>query len=266
MRLKKINSLLVCLVLTTAISAQSDSILIPLQSANGAAEITFTRISADIEIRTTTSDTIKILGKGNPRAIKVLMGELDFKLSGNKISLTSSIRTSAPGFTFIIFVPRHISIKIIDFFSQKASIDGVNGDINIKTSGGNFSLTNCIGNIESRTVWGNMIVESHSGSVLGYSDQGSISVSLKKISKENPVILESVFGAVNLNLYKNAKASFRIRAEEGKFETNFTMQPIKADEFPLGIEDKWSIYRAINGGGTPIYLKTSQGKIKITSN
>ena len=248
---------------------QETSILIPLKTES--CELSLKYFTSKIVIKTGTQREIKVIASGEPGKISNALQTIDYTSSGNEILVQEKSDGDKPltDVTFTFFVPKATEISVRADFSPAITVDGTTKDIEIRTLNGHITLNNISANIEARSFKGNIVVNNLSGAAQVFNDHGSITVSIAKVSNEYPVTLRNLYGKTELILKTETKASFRIRKERGSFETNIQMQLLDSKDFPLSVAESssshQSIYRSVNGGGTPFYLTTVTGRIKILS-
>ncbi len=129
----------------------------------------------------------------------------------------------------------------------------LNGTIDASTSGGRIDGSNITGELSASTSGGSVKLDNIQGSVDASTSGGSMDVAVTALGKF--VKLHNSGGSINLELPK------------GKgFDLNLSGNKIKVD--PLnnfsGSTDENNINGTLNGGGIPITVKASSGKITVT--
>ncbi len=135
------------------------------------------------------------------------------------------------------------------------TVERVNGEIEVDTSEGPIVLTGV------------------SGPVVADSSDGEIKVVFSKITPGKPMSLSAMDGDVDITLPPDAKASLKMKTDEGQIFTDFDVQLTPSQEKKEEDERReGGSYRVtyekvtlglINGGGTEIQLTTYEGNIYI---
>ncbi len=151
------------------------------------------------------------------------------------------------------------------------SADKSKGTLKLTTSGGNLQLTNLDGKIDAVTSGGNVkadqimgeLITSTSGgnlrlgnlrcSVQASTSGGHIAVSVTELGKY--VKLGNSGGDIDLELPAGKGLDLQLQAEKISTPTLQNFQ---------GSVDEHSIRGKVNGGGTPVELHTSSGRIRFT--
>lgn len=267
--MKPAISVILLLLIFRVSSGQGTSIVIPLKSEK--CKLTLKYFTASIAIKTGVGKEIKIIASGNSFRISDALQVLDVAYRGNDILIEEKSDGDKPltEVTFTIIIPKTISILIRADFSPNIAVESTTEDIDIRTLDGNITLTNITANVEARTFKGNIAINNLSGAAQVFTDYGDIAVSIDNASEQYPITLRNLYGTTELLLKKNIKASFRVRKERGRLETNTDMQLLDMKNFPLSEDESSSshksIYLSVNGGGIPFYLTTVTGKIIINT-
>lgn len=207
----------------------------------------------DIKV-TLTVPNLEPETNGNPAEglvqLQGSMPDFDITQSGNRIKIDSS------DYQFIsnleIKVPRNINLNLDSYRNGDIRVTGTTGKLRIHTQNNNVLLSQI------------------SGSVAGWSYNGSFEASFESVQEGNSINLESYNGSIDITLPDDIKADTRIRTATGKMLTNFDIQvqeqlpvvrsnpsgssTIELDEFVLG---------KINGGGPAVSLETEKGDIRL---
>lgn len=156
----------------------------------------------------------------------------------------------------IIQVPFSASLRLSCRDDERGvTVERVDGEIEVDTSDGPIVLTNV------------------SGPVVADSSDGEIKIVFGKITPGKPMSLSAMDGDIDITLPLNAKASLKIKTDEGQIYTDFDVQLTPSQQKQEEDERReGGSYRVtyekvtlglINGGGTEIQLTTYEGNIYI---
>jgi hypothetical protein len=156
----------------------------------------------------------------------------------------------------IIQVPFSTSLQLSCRDDERGvTVERVNGEIEVDTSDGPIVLTGV------------------SGPVVADSSDGEIKVVFGKITPGKPMSLSAMDGDIDITLPLDAKASLKLKTDEGQIFTDFDVQLTPSQQKKEEDERKeGGGYRVtyekvtlglINGGGTEIQLTTYEGNIYI---
>lgn len=156
----------------------------------------------------------------------------------------------------VIQVPFSTSLELTCRDDERGIIvERVDGEIEVDTSDGPITLTGV------------------SGPVVADSSDGEIKVVFGKIPPGKPMSLSAMDGDIDITLPADAKASLKLKTDEGQIFTDFDVQLTPSQQKREEDERKeGGSYRVtyekvtlglINGGGTEIHLTTYEGNIYI---
>ncbi len=156
----------------------------------------------------------------------------------------------------VIQVPFSASLRLSCRDDERGvTVERVDGEIEVDTSDGPIVLTNV------------------SGPVVADSSDGEIKIIFGKITPGKPMSLSAMDGDIDITLPLNAKASLKIKTDEGQIYTDFDVQLTPSQQKQEEDERReGGSYRVtyekvtlglINGGGTEIQLTTYEGNIYI---
>ncbi len=132
---------------------------------------------------------------------------------------------------------------------------GGSGTLDSGTSGGSVSVSDFRGATHVETSGGGIKIDNVTGRIVGSTSGGSISARLSGPVAED-VRLETSGGGVTVNI--PATSSFNLDAE--------TSGGSVSSELPVTVVGKAahsSLKGAVNGGGKPVFLRTSGGSIHV---
>lgn len=138
--------------------------------------------------------------------------------------------------TYELTVPRTMNVRV-DNTNGRVEIQDVTGDFNVETTNGRIELTRCAGSVDASTT------------------NGRITADLVSVSKGKSLTLETTNGRISLSVPPGVAADVDAGTTNGKIHTDL---PIETRNF-----DRNSLRGKINGGGTPLRLRTTNGSIEI---
>lgn len=130
------------------------------------------------------------------------------------------------------------------------------GALHARTGGGTIEVLNFVGDTDVSTGGGELTLEKIDGAIVGETSGGSITASVAGAAVKK-INLESSGGDIDLALPKSATADITAQTNAGRITTNLPLEVTRADDEHLR--------GRLNGGGPPIFLRTSGGSISIKS-
>jgi hypothetical protein len=154
----------------------------------------------------------------------------------------------------LIQVPFSTALRL-DSGDANVTVERVDGEIEVDSSDGSITLNNV------------------SGPVVADTSDGAIKAVFGKVTPGKPMSFSTMEGDIDITLPLDAKASVKLKSEEGKVFTDFdfplspTQQKKVQDERKEGGGYRASFEKVslglINGGGVEIQLTTYEGDIYI---
>ena len=129
-------------------------------------------------------------------------------------------------------------------------------DLDVGSTNGRLEVLDCIGRLRLETTNGKIIADDVSGSVRCKTTNGSINVSMLRVDEEDEMSFSSTNGSIKLYLPENINAEIRARTTNGSISCDL---PI-TEKYG---RSKKKLEAVINDGGMMIYLKTTNGSIRI---
>ncbi len=165
-------------------------------------------------------------------------GEVDAKTSGGSISLSSSTVRA-------------------DLYTSGGSITAgdINGTVNARTSGGSVSIDRADGDVDVSTSGGSINLGLIAGSIAARTSGGSVTASFTEQPTEASELRTSG-GTVRVSLASGIGFDLDARASSGVT----TEVPIEV----RGTIEKTKVQGQLNGGGPPLVLRASGGKVVIS--
>ncbi len=143
-------------------------------------------------------------------------------------------------------------------------------NLNLRAHNGGISISGVDGSSEFETINGGINISNVSGSVKGRTTNGGVNVALSGNSwRGSGLDVTTTNGGVNITLPVNYAATVETGTVNGGFKSdipslNITEENIKGDEWSSKSRSK-RITTALNGGGPPIRVITTNGGVKINS-
>jgi DUF4097 and DUF4098 domain-containing protein YvlB len=134
-------------------------------------------------------------------------------------------------------VPRHVNLAI-ENVNGSVTANDVGGDLKIETVNGRISLARTAGRLELTTV------------------NGRIQAQMRELSVKGTHSIDTVNGSVTLQLPATSRAQLDVKTTNGSIENDFATTIQKSDDHRL--------LGAINGGGSPLVVRTTNGGVKIS--
>lgn len=148
--------------------------------------------------------------------------------------------------SYEILVPRLTDLDL-SAGNGRITISSVQGQMNVKTGNGRITLEDVAGGIRGRTGNGRVTV-----SLSGFAYQGG------------GIDVETGNGRITLKLPENYSANVDVETSNGRFSSDFDELQVAAAAFK---EKRKSgpkrVSASINGGGAPIRLQTTNGRVSI---
>jgi hypothetical protein len=137
-----------------------------------------------------------------------------------------------------VMVPRSMNVDVTNT-NGRIELSGVTGRHELDTTNGAIDVTKCAGSLEASTT------------------NGSVHAELISVTKDQPVRLETTNGRIELAVPKNLGAEVDASTTNGSIQTDL---PVLTTE-----TGRNSLHGKINGGGTRVRLRTTNGGISIRS-
>lgn len=140
-------------------------------------------------------------------------------------------------------------------------------DLMLKAHNGGISINSVRGNIQFETLNGGVSLADLSGEVKGRTTNGGLNVALAGKSWEGAGMdVQTSNGGVNLRVPENYAANFEAGTVNGGFNSDIAELNVTTEDIRGGWGNRSKQIRtAINGGGAPIRVATTNGGIRIKS-
>ncbi len=192
----------------------------------------------------------------NSTEMKKLSGpltDLNIREEDNVVDIVSNARLSPSQVAIQVPFKSNIVIKIARH--GNISVDHVQGEIEITSSGGGVTLSQI------------------SGSVVSHARQGNMKVSLVDVARGKPMSFSSMNGVIDVSLPSAIKANVSMQSVKGAIYSDFDVkvdstatQPVEAGTRGRGprlFKKYRTVTGTLNGGGPEIQFKTYNGNIYV---
>ena len=187
--------------------------------------------------------------EASDEAAKALASSIKIS-EGSEIRADSSMNDSHWSVSYDISVPRNTDLKL-NAHNGGISIDSVEGRLGFETMNGGVSLRNVSGDVRGRTTNGGVHV-----ALSGGSWQGS------------GLDVQTTNGGVSLVIPESYAANIETGTTNGGYRSDIPSLNITTENVSGDMSHRrrgGSIKTALNGGGAPIRLVTTNGGIRISS-
>jgi Putative adhesin len=272
MKNKIVNSGLIALVLITMTlsawaqgnaNSNSNEFVIPLTDPNKRVKLKAHLNSGSISIKGSARKDILVKYKGEDEQKgksqskdglrRVGGGGMELEASENENSVKISSSTGQTEIDLEIEVPMGTDLYADTFNDGELVVNNVQGDLELKNYNGEIMALNI------------------SGSVIATTYNGDIKLTFDKVTDGVPMSFVTYNGNVDLTLPGTAKASLKMKTQQGEIYTGFEMnitssglvqnKDNKSGTFKVSI-DEWK-RGDINGGGPEFTMKTNNGDIYV---
>ncbi|HVR38704.1 MAG TPA: DUF4097 family beta strand repeat-containing protein [Thermoanaerobaculia bacterium] len=138
--------------------------------------------------------------------------------------------------TYDVTVPRTMNVTI-DNTNGGIDVTDVSGDFNVETTNGQIEITRCAGSIDASTT------------------NGIITAQLTSVTKGKSLKMETTNGRISLTVPTSISADVDAGTTNGRISTDLPIETRNVE--------RNSLRGKINGGGTPVRLRTTNGSIEI---
>ena len=137
---------------------------------------------------------------------------------------------------FEVTVPRSMNVEV-ENTNGTIRVEGVSGRLEADTTNGRIEFARCSGTLEASTT------------------NGAIEAELVSVSKGQPLRLSTTNGRITVSLPSTLGADVDASTTNGSIKTDLPIATTRLD--------RNSLRGTINGGGTPVRLRTTNGGIEI---
>jgi hypothetical protein len=131
-----------------------------------------------------------------------------------------------------------------------------NAVINVTNTNGQVALTALDGKVRAHTTNGGVNGKSLSGGVDARSTNGGVTIDMASVGADS-ISLRTTNGGVTLTLPESAKANLSASCTNGGINVS------ALDKLEISDQSRRRLEGLLNGGGTPIELRTTNGGIRV---
>jgi hypothetical protein len=157
------------------------------------------------------------------------------------------------GVTYKIQVPRHVALDVVNS-NGGLQVTGTLGNTHLKTTNGGLTVTEVSGDMRLESTNGAVSVTRSAGSLKAETTNGGINAELRHLSGGD-LSLETSNGGVSIHLPRDARFTIDAETSNGGIRSDF---PVAG-----GKPGKHSLQGTVNGGGTKLHIRTSNGGVHI---
>lgn len=129
-------------------------------------------------------------------------------------------------------------------------------DLDLNSTNGGINLNKCSGQIDLRTTNGKIIADEIEGSLNCKSTNGSVKAYLRGVDPKEDMNFKTTNGSIKLYLPEKTNADIEARTTNGSINCDL---PITTSHS----QSRHKLYGSMNDGGPLIYIKTTNGSIRI---
>ena len=137
-----------------------------------------------------------------------------------------------------VTVPRNMNVDVTNT-NGTIHLDGVTGQHELDTTNGKIDVKRCAGSLDASTT------------------NGSIDAELVRLAQGQPLRFETTNGSIKVSLPENASADLDASTTNGSIDSDLPVMTTRTSSN--------SLRGTINGGGTSLRLRTTNGAIRIRS-
>jgi len=164
-------------------------------------------------------------------------------LSGDSVNMNVNYKIKAP---------REL-VAHLQSTNGGVSLAGTRGRAELTTTNGGASVKDVEGNIRMRSTNGGLSVVNAAGTLDGITTNGGITAQLTEV--DGDLSLRTTNGGVTLKLPENLRASVDIATSNGGIHSDLAVEG--------GQKTKRSLTGDINGGGGKLYVRSTNGGVRI---
>lgn len=155
--------------------------------------------------------------------------------------------------SYKVHLPRQAAVAI-ENGNGGVELAGTHGRTHLKTSNGPITVREAEGDLDLETSNGAITVARSAGSLQAGTSNGAIQAELTRFTPKD-LRLETNNGAVVLSLPRDSRFSVDAETANGRVQSDF---PVPGEKVGRG-----SFKGHVNGGGTTVYIRTSNGPVTL---
>ena len=143
------------------------------------------------------------------------------------------------------------------------ALDDVHGALRLTSSDGNVVIRGATGTLEARGSDGHMQVDGQFSAVQMHTSDGNLDLTLAPGSQLNAASrIESSDGHVVVHVPATLAADLNVTTSDGRLDCSL---PLTMDHYDSRESSGHSVHGRLNGGGTPLTIRTSDGNVSIAA-
>lgn len=156
--------------------------------------------------------------------------------------------------TYKIKAPRELAAKLLST-NGGVRLVGTRGRAELSTTNGGASVEDVEGDIRLRSTNGGLTVANAAGTLDGVTTNGGINAHLSEV--DGDISLRTTNGGVTLRLPQSLRASVDIATTNGGIHSDLAVEG--------GQKTRRSLSGEINGGGGKLYVRSTNGGVRIVA-
>ena len=141
------------------------------------------------------------------------------------------------------------------------TVDHVSGNVRIRSGDGRVKVTDADGSIDAHTRDGNLSVDGLFHALALHTSDGMLELNLREGTKlVGASTIQSSDGSVTIRVPPSFAADLSVHTSDGHVDCAL---PLAMDNYQSGGRHGNELHGKLNGGGTPLTIKTSDGNVKI---
>ncbi|HEY3569525.1 MAG TPA: DUF4097 family beta strand repeat-containing protein [Thermoanaerobaculia bacterium] len=157
------------------------------------------------------------------------------------------------GVSYTVQVPRQSSLAIVNS-NGALQVTGTRGNARLETSNGRITAEGVAGDLTLKTSNGRISVAHSEGTVHAETTNGGIDAELTRFSGKD-LHFETSNGGVSVRLPRGARFTVDAETSNGSVQSDF--------QVPGERKGRHSLSGPVNGGGPTLYVRTSNGGVRI---
>jgi len=157
------------------------------------------------------------------------------------------------GVNYKVHVPRQSALAIVNS-NGALQVTGTQGNAQLKTSNGGLTVQGVSGGLTLKTSNGHISVTRSEGAVKAETSNGGIDAELTRYSGDE-LSFETSNGSVSVRLPRDSRFTVDAATSNGSVQSDFPVEGAKPG--------RHSLKGAVNGGGPALYVRTSNGGVRI---
>ncbi len=141
------------------------------------------------------------------------------------------------------------------------AVDHVSGNVRIRSGDGRVKVTDADGSIDAHTSDGNLSVDGSFQALALHTSDGTLDLNLREGTKlAGASTIQSSDGSVTIRVPASFAADLSVHTGDGHVDCAL---PLATDNYQSGGGHRNELHGKLNGGGSPLTIKTSDGNVKI---